>query len=281
MSSNYQVLKRETAISLVLLMSLFAGGCGNTTVTPGKAIRANGGTAQMSERKEFRSVYPYSLVPGGVTSETEFEAVRDKDELLDKHYGDIGFLHNTASAGDQLLYASYRKRGHIYWTRTPVRVHAGEALLEDRFGNLVRVRCGNRLSAVPQMPVEAVEPPEVGEDIAKVEFVEPTLLPATTPGKDPVLALPAPFMPLDQDKPIELGQGWTVLTSTKLPGADWSAFGLLDQSAAPLVFSRPGGAATYMPTPEPGSWLMLVGAGFVAWGFRWRMRAEGGLYGKK
>jgi len=105
-------------------------------------------------REESRPVYPYSVIRGGVYSALELDRALEHDGAAAAHY--TGFdrtrVHTAHAEAGQPMYASYRVRDRIYWTRNPVRLIAGETLLTDG-DNLARARCGNRLSLTPQQPI--------------------------------------------------------------------------------------------------------------------------------
>lgn len=196
-----------------------------------------------------------------------------------QHYSDVGFLHPVAFGQDQLLYASYRRGHSIYWTKEPVRVRAGELVLADRSGNLIRGRCGNRLSEAPQLPVSAYQPAEVATDLPEVSFPEALLL-EPGPLADPALSLFDPALP-DPDPSTRCAQG--VLDSgcpiEDTPFPVCSLFGqekeaavpsapgalppgiLLPGPIAPFIASNPpGDPSPAAAAPEPGS-VVLLGAG--------------------
>ena len=69
-----------------------------------------------------RSVYPYSVVPGGVLSEAELEAAMAKDPVVARHYRDILAARLLADAASMLavnVYASYRSANSVHWTSPP------------------------------------------------------------------------------------------------------------------------------------------------------------------
>ena len=106
-----------------------------------------------------REVYPYSVVPGGVFNPLEAIAAAEGDAVVARHYDGVALaaLRPVVLAQPRQAHVSYRKGGKIYWTRQPVTIRAGEAILTD--GNeKIRARCGNRISDVAREPVAAAEP---------------------------------------------------------------------------------------------------------------------------
>ncbi len=116
----------------------------------------------VSTAAKLRLYYQYSVIPGGVDSPDELREAVAEDSLVADHYSDFGLKRaNFVTLGrDQAFYVSYRLPSGIYWTSRPMLLHRGEKLVTDGF-NLARVRCGNRLSEVPLLPVSpANQPPQ-------------------------------------------------------------------------------------------------------------------------
>lgn len=131
-----------------------------------------------------RTVYRYSVVPGGVRSAAEALAAAAKDAQVRQHYKDLQLARFRPSElrSDLAAHVSFRKNGAIYWTRQKLRVPAGELLLSDG-KECIRARCGNRLSLSAQRPTLDEDPPELAFDA-----IEPSLL-------DQLGAMPPPDAP--------------------------------------------------------------------------------------
>jgi len=107
-----------------------------------------------------RTVYPFSVIPGGVYSAEELAAAVATDPAVRAHYGDIMpvSMHVETVGGPRAAYMSYRVGDQIYWTKGKLALHEGERVLSD--GSVtMRARCGNRLSDEPMLPVSDAEPP--------------------------------------------------------------------------------------------------------------------------
>ena len=117
-----------------------------------------------------RRVYPFSIVPGGVTSRAEIAHAILADKTVAAHYA--GFAVDKASLQTvpkaRAVYVSYRKGDQVYWTARPVTLAEGESILSDG-QNDIRARCGNRISDTPQLPVEAKGPGEQELDTPVVQ----------------------------------------------------------------------------------------------------------------
>ncbi|MBW8901875.1 MAG: hypothetical protein JF619_28050, partial [Massilia sp.] len=115
--------------------------------------------AAQAETKQTRRVYPYSIVPGGVTDRRELTRVVVMDKVVATHYAAFETARATVRTVDKprAVYVSYRKGDQVYWTAKKLQLAQGETLLSDG-RNEIRTRCGNRISDVPQLPVEAKGP---------------------------------------------------------------------------------------------------------------------------
>lgn len=101
-----------------------------------------------------RTIYPYSVVPGGVQNATELEASMAKDPVVAAHYRDISVLRLQAARLNAAVdvYASFRLANSVHWTSHTIRIPKGELILTDG-AHMIRARCGNRLTFVPPGPV--------------------------------------------------------------------------------------------------------------------------------
>jgi hypothetical protein len=74
-------------------------------------------------------VFPYSVIPGGALSSRELSEAARREPVVAAHYA--GFSVADARVirlpHDKLAYVSYRLGNHIYWTKTKVELHQGEA----------------------------------------------------------------------------------------------------------------------------------------------------------
>ncbi len=192
-------------------------------------------------------VFPYSLVRGGVADEREFAAVRTADPVVGEHYRDIGGdVRREVLDSDRMMYASYRMGSLVYWTRRAVLVHRGEAVFTDG-RNLVRARCGNRLSPVPREPTRFTEPPAASGDtpeevptladppeIRPAEIPPVEIHPEPLPERNPILP------PLARNGPAALPKK---LVFAPAPAIAWPG----TQAKPPIV------------VPETNTWMMMLG----------------------
>jgi hypothetical protein len=106
-----------------------------------------------------RTVYPYSVVPGGVTSPAELREAAAHDGTVAAHYAAFDYARGRVVEVSQprLVYLSYRRGNRVYWTRKQASLHPGEKLLTD--GNITaRTRCANQVSVLPQAETSPEEP---------------------------------------------------------------------------------------------------------------------------
>jgi hypothetical protein len=111
------------------------------------------------QARNHRLVYPYSVIPGGVSSADELHEAAAHDATVAAHYA--GFDYRRARVIEvgrpRLVYLSYRRGGQVYWTRKQASLHPGEKLITD--GQITaRTRCGNRVSVLPQARTLPEEP---------------------------------------------------------------------------------------------------------------------------
>jgi hypothetical protein len=108
-----------------------------------------------------RRVYPYSIVPGGVLSRAELAQAILADKVVAAHYAGIQVdkVEPITVTKARAVHVSYRKGDKVFWTAKKVMLQPGEVLLSDG-EHLIRGRCGNRISDVAMLPVEAGAPSE-------------------------------------------------------------------------------------------------------------------------
>jgi hypothetical protein len=214
-----------------------------------------------------RIYWPYSVVDGGVRSSAEVIHVVETDGLVRRHYADIRIDNLRSATLDRttLLFVSYRKRGAIYWTKHPIRIPEGEAVLSDG-DHLIRSRCGNRLSTTPMKPTSPDEPQLAELDplpVPQLKAPEKTAKPAgpTIPGpKRPErTGNPDEKTPTNPDPARKKGDPLTLPNVPKVPAVimpakNSNSGALLD----PSVFSS---RSAPLEVPEPATWVLLVTAG--------------------
>jgi hypothetical protein len=145
-------LWREPALERVV-----HAGAGDTMPLAARALGAPGPAAGTPARR----IYRHSVVPGGVANRAELMRVIRSDKVVAQHYaafradqaGVVGVTRARA------VHVSYRKGDKVYWTAKKVMLAEGETLLSDGQSE-IRARCGNRISDVAQLPVEADAPTE-------------------------------------------------------------------------------------------------------------------------
>ncbi len=192
-----------------------------------------------TNKTDARPLFPYSVIPGGVRDAAELKATLRRDAVAARHYA--GFRAENAVLiflrYDRMAYVSYRLNHKIYWTSRKVRISHGEFLLTDG-GNLVRARCGNRISETPQQPTSEAEPPSEAMD-----WLPPATVPDYMAEIEAPPALPRE-MPLNSPSLFEAPPVISVTAYSETPATD-----IL------LVVNRPWLGTQ---TPEPATYVMLV-----------------------
>ena len=132
----------------------------DTTPAP-TVLRAAAQVEAQEKLNKKRRVYPYSIVPGGLADRKELAHAIVMDKVVAVHYAAFEADKATVETvrKPRAVYVSYRKGDKVYWTAKKLHLAAGETLLSDG-KNEIRGRCGNRISDVPQQPVEARGPSE-------------------------------------------------------------------------------------------------------------------------
>lgn len=215
--------------------------------------------------RSARSIYPYSVVPGGVASAEEVQASVERDEAVAEHYRGIHVsrLEPIRASTNLLVYASFRNNNGIHWTGHPMRIPKGELLLSDGV-NLIRGRCGNRLSFLPPSELSPTQPipilPKVPAEPEPPEIV-------LDHGMPPIFGTPPiPASPLAPQPP-------TTYWPPPSPPVLWCC--------AVAAFPAWGGSSGYASTSPPGvlepATLLLLGTGLcvgVLWWAGSRRRAR-------
>jgi hypothetical protein len=160
--------------AFLALVALCVGGIrffsirSRTSETEGKSsLSAASNTAYLGElqsapqiqARSRRLVYPYSIVPGGVSSANELRQAAAHDSVVAGHYAgfNYGRAHLIQVKQAQKVYLSYRLHNKVYWTVRQASLHVGEKLLTD--GTVTaRSRCGNQVSVLPHVATSPEEP---------------------------------------------------------------------------------------------------------------------------
>ena len=137
-----------------------------------------------------RTVYPYSVIPGGVRSREELAAQISSDPVVADHYKNFNLAEARMVRAEEarMMYVSYRLRNKVYWTAKKVSIPEGEALVTDGKCE-ARARCGNQVSAAPQAPISEEEPIIESFDLPKLARMD-------QPSLDPVPVAALEFSPV-------------------------------------------------------------------------------------
>jgi hypothetical protein len=191
----------------------------------------------LTENETARAL-AHPIKAGGVHSVAELLRLINSDPGVAAHYRALGFRPECANtmilATNTFARVSYRTDTGFAWTKTPVLLLAGENLLVDCEGHIIRMACANAV-----LLAEKTAQTDTGELFS--DLIPPVDLSPTSDSPQPVPSVPSgPVPPLP---PV-------------LPLIDWyPAPCCLVPSALP-VGSLP------ITTPEPPMWAMLV----VGWG---------------
>jgi hypothetical protein len=195
------------------------------------------------------SLFPFSVIPGGVRSAEELGNAIAQDPVVAEHYAgfDLSKTHTERAGESRLVYVSYRMGNSVFWTKRPLKIAKGETLITDG-SHEARTRCGNRLSSTPVTPVSPEEPTEEA-----MERVQDTDLLA--------IASPPPEMPLAPPPATDIPPSVTrrIFIPPIIP--IWWGSG-----------TPPGGGIPVTPpvtppasTPEPETYLLLSAGISALW----------------
>jgi hypothetical protein len=232
---------------------------------------------------EARPIYPYSVVPGGVSDARELKWVAEHDPIVAAHYA--GFDYEHARVVRLVLartaYVSYRIGNHVYWTRRRITLHKGEKVITD--GKITaRARCANRVEDLPQQANSELEPPagkfEAPLRLAAmaaiegppVPFISALLNPPGVADIEPTLPLWSLFAPLSNGRWVPLELHPLLQSALCAPGkkgkeAEAASSKGKKKKGACGNSSSGGGAIV----PEAETWL-LVASGLA--GVFWKVR---------
>jgi hypothetical protein len=245
----------------------------NSPVAQAAAVAPGAPAAQANARR----IYRYSVVPGGVTSREELARVIKADKVAAAHYA----LFNVDNAElvkvdkARAVYVSYRKGDKVYWTARKVTLAEGETVLSDG-ANQIRTRCGNRISDVPQLPVETKEAPTEDQLDSSVPQVQPSAqtAPASTSadlGGSAISSSPAgqPSQQLgfvNNPGQTHSDSGWSsssLLLSSNLgyPTLGGGDLGITSRTVLKGQLSSSTGSAFTVISPDPGPGTQVSSSG--------------------
>jgi len=244
----------------------------NSSITLPTSFRAPG-----VQSRNGRVVFPYSVVPGGVTSSAELQAVAAHDPVVAEHYAgfDYGRARVVEVSQPKLVYLSYRRGDKIFWTHKQASLHKGEKLLTDG-RTTARTRCGNQVSVLPQANTSPNEPTMAELDrpdemASGMNRVLPSTFDSDLMVFDPALPLgtsssslgnlfaggppPGGFMPMP------IGGGITIASSGKPPQCQPG-----DTSEECNPHTPPPPPPPPPPVvPEPGTIVLVVSGAAAVW----------------
>jgi hypothetical protein len=153
------MMRIRLQVAAATLVLAWAAGCGRGSRSADRldlVVAPPGAPPSEATRtpRLSRGFFPYSVVYGGVHSPAELVEAAETDPVVREHYKDIrrDRVHLARLTNAKQAYVSYRTTDGVYWTRKPVTLRAGEEFLTDG-ENVVRARCGNRVSEVARLPV--------------------------------------------------------------------------------------------------------------------------------
>ncbi len=161
--------RRIGAVVAVLVVGMGAAGIGLWLTQPPQpdptwpgaentvGVPATGARSALGD--ETRPNYRYSIVEGGVHSSIEMRQAIERDSVVAAHYAGLDpsqFRVERLPVRTE-AHVSYRIGQEVFWTRKKLVLEAGEKVLTDGT-NIIRARCGNRVSTEELGPERLQEP---------------------------------------------------------------------------------------------------------------------------
>ncbi len=205
-----------------------------------------------------RTLFPYSVIPGGVESAEELRNALGHDPIAAAHYAgfDVSQTHVVQLASDEEMYASYRLNNHIYWTNKKLKLLKGETVITDG-RNMARTRCGNRLSATAEAPTAAKQPLDM--------TLGPLALPDLAAARPIALPMALPFPGASSLLAPGSGSGGGTFTTPYFPvvgGGSSARNAIIPPTTPPTIPPTTPPTSPPVATPEPDS-LVLTAAGIL------------------
>jgi len=217
------------------------------------------------------------VIPGGAYDRRELRTAIRSDTLVREHYRDFGLdrVRGVVLQEGRREYVSFRMAGQIFWTKKPLLIPKGEALLTDGI-HYARTRCGNRLSDTPQAKTTPFEPdPEVLNSSSTRAGASDTPRAETAAAPDVILEIPDLLLPTNQFTPVRLAdlrlgdlsllQPYSAAPVLAAPyfsgGSPLQPGAGFEPGTPPNIISTP---EPVLPVPEPATLYLLGLAGIVA-----------------
>jgi len=212
---------------------------------------------------QLPTVYPYSVVPGGVKDGVALRELAVQDRAVARHFSHFDFQNARLEqlSAPREVYVSYRIRDTIFWTRKRIHLAAGEMLLTD--GKIAaRAKCGNQISDTAKPEISDEEPDEdvMDQPVAALEPLEPPL-----PMRP---SLVGPDLPIGKPAPDSFAGGFSFPYAPILAGP-----AVCVDKHGKLMKNCNSPKQPVLPEP---STIVLLGSGLalIGWRFRARLAAE-------
>jgi len=223
---------------------------------------------EANQSQSARTVYPYSIVPGGVRSVAELKAAIATDAVVSAEYS--GFHLEDARVirldHDRSVHVSYRVGDRVFWTSHELKLAKGETLITDGVVT-ARTKCGNLISDDFEGPVSPNEPTALALNTPLEMHYDPG-----DPASDdrfPELAPPpagAPSTSSYLPSPPDGGRSTPLVPILLVP----------QPTPRPYAPAPPPPSPPIVNAPEPGTEIqLLAGLLGILWLSRRKRRADG------
>jgi hypothetical protein len=134
-------------------------------------------------------VYNYSVIPGGERNVADFCGEIQSDAAFKGFNCNVAY--ETTLRSPIAVFMTFKKNGHIYWTKHLVSVKAGELIYTDGHRSFL-ARCGNEIGFAPQAPTMEIDESLLSQPAVPVAAAAALVL---APGAPQVVAAVAPVLP--------------------------------------------------------------------------------------
>jgi hypothetical protein len=117
-----------------------------TALAPAPVVRAASAPKKV--------IYNYSVIPGGEPTVADFCGQIQSDTAF--HGFNCNVAYETSLRSPISVFMTFKKNGHIYWTKHLVSVKAGELMYTDGHRSFL-ARCGNEIGFAPQQPTMEID----------------------------------------------------------------------------------------------------------------------------
>jgi hypothetical protein len=234
-------MKKERYVIYLAILTLIAIGLSRVQMADQDAavaaeIATSSPTPHVSSISAVKPVvYNYSVIPGGVANVADFCNQIQSDAAFQGFNCNVAY--ETLLRSPIAVFMTFKKNGHIYWTKHLVTVKAGELIYTDGQRSFL-ARCGNEIGFAlrePSMQIDESllsQPSAPAADVSLVSLApsDSYAAAAVEPGALPVA--PAGVVPASGAARSSVSPAW-LATAAAVPLLIWHGGGGNQSPAIP------------------------------------------------